>query len=249
MNSKIWQRVTEQRYFVLFAVLVVLTVLAPLVEHTILARVLVGGMVMLTLLVGGVCAGSSRGLAFTAGALACISGVVWIAAFALDLPLVNTKDLQIVSYLLTLSFLITICGIIRKDIYTGSISANKVAGAVCIYVLIGFCFAMVHMMIVLTDPSAYKSTSEVEQTRMSAGMTREQRYPMFVYFSFCTLSTLGYGDIIPANRLSRTVSWLEAISGQLYLAVMMARLVGLHVATGIGSEETDEETETSYEAT
>ncbi len=52
----------------------------------------------------------------------------------------------------------------------------------------------------------------------------------YVYFSFVTLSTLGYGDITPGNLLTGTFTYIEAILGQLYLAIMMARLVGLYIA-------------------
>ncbi len=51
----------------------------------------------------------------------------------------------------------------------------------------------------------------------------------YVYFSFVTLSTLGYGDITPGNLLTGTFTYIEAILGQLYLAMMIARLVGLYI--------------------
>jgi hypothetical protein len=52
-----------------------------------------------------------------------------------------------------------------------------------------------------------------------------------VYFSFVTMTTLGYGDITPGNTLTGTFVYIEAIVGQLYLAIMMARLVGLYIAS------------------
>lgn len=56
-----------------------------------------------------------------------------------------------------------------------------------------------------------------------------QRYS---YFSFVTLATLGYGDVTPVTVLAGTLAWLEAITGQLYLAVTVARLVALSLAEG-----------------
>ena len=61
-------------------------------------------------------------------------------------------------------------------------------------------------------------------------LSAEKRYPLFIYFSFSTMSTLGYGDIVPVSRLARSLSWLEALTGQLYLTILVARLVGLHIA-------------------
>ena len=53
---------------------------------------------------------------------------------------------------------------------------------------------------------------------------------LFGYFSFVTMTTLGYGDIIPIKELSRTMAWVEAFTGQVYLAVVIARLVGVYIA-------------------
>jgi hypothetical protein len=55
-----------------------------------------------------------------------------------------------------------------------------------------------------------------------------------LYFSFVTLTTLGYGDVVPTSPVTRTLASLEAITGQLYLTVLVARLVGLHIAESLG---------------
>jgi hypothetical protein len=52
----------------------------------------------------------------------------------------------------------------------------------------------------------------------------------FVYYSFVTQTTLGYGDITPITAPARSLSLLEAVIGQLYVAVLIARLVGIHIA-------------------
>jgi voltage-gated potassium channel Kch len=52
----------------------------------------------------------------------------------------------------------------------------------------------------------------------------------FTYYSYVTLTTLGYGDIIPISTSARSLALLEAMMGQLYLAVLVARLVGLHIS-------------------
>jgi hypothetical protein len=51
-----------------------------------------------------------------------------------------------------------------------------------------------------------------------------------IYYSFVTLATIGYGDIVPRSELARSLATMEAIMGQLYLAVMIARLVSLYVS-------------------
>jgi hypothetical protein len=57
-----------------------------------------------------------------------------------------------------------------------------------------------------------------------------------LYFSFATLTTLGYGDIVPTSPISRMLASIEAITGQLYLAVLVARLVGMHIVDSTGQE-------------
>jgi hypothetical protein len=62
-------------------------------------------------------------------------------------------------------------------------------------------------------------------------MTEQQVEPShFIYYSFVTMSTLGYGDITPISNSARSLSLLEAVVGQLYIAVLIARLVGMHIA-------------------
>ena len=51
-----------------------------------------------------------------------------------------------------------------------------------------------------------------------------------MYFSFITLTTLGYGDVVPVQGFARSLSGAEAVTGQLYVAILIARLVGLHIA-------------------
>jgi hypothetical protein len=52
----------------------------------------------------------------------------------------------------------------------------------------------------------------------------------FIYYSFVTMSTLGYGDITPISNPARSLSLLEAVVGQLYIAILIAKLVGMHIA-------------------
>jgi hypothetical protein len=62
-----------------------------------------------------------------------------------------------------------------------------------------------------------------------------------LYFSFVTLCTLGYGDIVPVSPVAQTFSAVEAIIGQLYLAVLVARLVGMHTAHTLARHQNEEE--------
>jgi hypothetical protein len=66
-----------------------------------------------------------------------------------------------------------------------------------------------------------------------------------LYFSFTTLTTLGYGDIVPVSAIARALTSIEAITGQIYLAVLVARLVGLNIAESMGQETTKHTNDTN----
>jgi hypothetical protein len=122
------------------------------------------------------------------------------------------------------ALLFTATGVIFNDVLRpGKISWNKIMGAISVYLLIGFCFAFLFGVLDAIQPNAFSA-----QLAQSGGGIPDPSAP-FLYYSFVTLTTLGYGDVLPLSAPARTLSWLEAVSGQLYLTVLVARLVGLHI--------------------
>jgi hypothetical protein len=103
----------------------------------------------------------------------------------------------------------------------GAIDANRLLGAISIYLLLGLIWAICYVGILDLDAGAFNGAD--------AGPWLES-IPEFVYFSFVSLTTLGYGDISPATPLARFAVYLEAIVGQLYLAIMVAGLVGIGIS-------------------
>ena len=99
---------------------------------------------------------------------------------------------------------------------------DRIAGAVCVYVLIGLAWAKFTRRWMVPPPAR----SVFPPTR-SWATPSSVRYS---YFSFVTLATLGYGDVTPVTALAGTLAWMEAITGQLYLAITVARLVALSMA-------------------
>lgn len=98
------------------------------------------------------------------------------------------------------------------------VTAEMIMAAASEYVLIGLFFAFIYVLIEVVNPGSFSSSgSKVDR----AG---------FLYFSFVTLTTTGYGDILPITIQARTLATLEAITGQLYMAITVARLVGLYTA-------------------
>lgn len=97
---------------------------------------------------------------------------------------------------------------------------NTVFGAVCGYFLLGLFWAFVYVGIEKIDPGTF-AFSEALDSEASERLTE------LLYFSFVTITTLGYGDITPVGDLARALVVLEAFIGQVYLVVLVARLVSL----------------------
>lgn len=106
-------------------------------------------------------------------------------------------------------------------LFTGPIDGNKIIGAVCIFLLLGLIWATLYMMIAHFNPQAFYG--------LEPGAWYEI-FPDLVYFSFVSLTTLGYGDIGPAAPLARFLTFMEAIVGQFYIAILVASLVGIRIS-------------------
>jgi hypothetical protein len=107
---------------------------------------------------------------------------------------------------------------------------DRILGAISVYLLIGLAWAKVYETLDVVTPGAFRFPAD---TAWAA-----HGLPRYAYLSFITLATVGYGDITPATPIAGTLAWLEAVTGQLYLAITVARLVGLSLAEGRGSDTT-----------
>jgi voltage-gated potassium channel len=111
-------------------------------------------------------------------------------------------------------------------IHTDQVSQDAVVGGICVFLLIGLCFALVFILMTDLNPGALELGKEAivrSNSDSSAHAT------LLLYFSFVTLTTLGYGDVSPVGDMARMFAVAEALIGQLYLVVFLARLVALYV--------------------
>ena len=97
---------------------------------------------------------------------------------------------------------------------------DKLYGAAAAYLLLGLAFASLYVLIYEIQPDWFVVGGPVE--------TASDSFSSFVYFSFATLTTLGYGDILPLTDIPRSIAALEAVCGVLYVAVLVSRLVSLY---------------------
>jgi len=118
--------------------------------------------------------------------------------------------IAVYSAVLTVATMVVIGrGVMRQN----EINSQSVSGAIGIYVLLGIFFVFV-----------YAATSALSHKHFFAQGTAPTR-PLLLYFSFITMTTVGYGDYSPAGQVGRTFAVIEALSGQLYLVTVVAILV------------------------
>jgi voltage-gated potassium channel len=143
-----------------------------------------------------------------------------------------------VHYGLTLVILAyTTATILSAILRNSQITLETLKAAVCVYLLIGLLWVYLFAIIDLIIPGSFLIRRGLEGNHYGHLMVSEA-FPKLLYFSYATLTTLGYGDILPLSGLAQTFSYLEAIVGQLYLTVLIARLVGMHItqSSGDGSQ-------------
>jgi len=106
---------------------------------------------------------------------------------------------------------------------TREVSTNAILGAIVAYVLAMVAFASLFELVELIQPGSF--------TGLPVGQSQNDIEHALIYFSVVSITTMGYGDITPVSALARSLASIEGMFGTLYLAVMIARLVGLHSAT------------------
>ena len=136
------------------------------------------------------------------------------------------------SYGFTILFLGYLVVIVIGSLFRSkSVTADMICASICAYLLIGVCWAFMYSLTNLLLPGSFY-VSDAHQLGTSLGMSGTQS-GFANYYSFVTLTSLGYGDVVHVNPVSRALSYLEAVLGQIFMAVLVARLVGLQLSQSI----------------
>jgi len=119
---------------------------------------------------------------------------------------------------LSLFFLFASVFVAFKSVFFSTeITLNQLVGASCIYLLLGIIWAILYSNLFFISPNSFSGLSDI---------STKLHFPEFMYYSYVTLTTLGFGDITPISPVAKTLSFMQAIVGQLYLTIMVAGLVG-----------------------
>jgi len=156
-----------------------------------------------------------------------VAGIILsILSVALD-----NDALHIISQLTLFVFLLlTTFNTLRKVAVGNDISLNRIVGAVCVYLLLGVMWSIAYSVLEYLQPGSFKGLTELATPAWN---------PDWIYFSFVTITTLGYGDITPLTQTARSLSFAEAIVGQFYIAVLVAGLVSAYISAKKDSSDSE----------
>jgi len=137
---------------------------------------------------------------------------------------------EVVYHCFMVAFLSFAVAVILRDIFKKTvISGDDVIGAFCGYMLLGLVWANLYTLTYLLFPTVFAVNSEIAWRLANW----HRRRALFDYLSFTTLTSLGYGDITPTGPPAYTLTWLEVMVGQFYMAVVVAQLVGIKLAQAL----------------
>jgi len=112
---------------------------------------------------------------------------------------------------------------LRSLLKQREVTGETISMSISIYLLLGLSWGLLYIVIFTRHPEAFSFGS-------SPGVSEQHVFPIFIYFSLTTLSTIGFGDITPLTLQARYAAVAEGITGQFYLAILVARLVGMQMS-------------------
>lgn len=196
----------------IFLVLIVffIFILPPLGLLGIVGRLVVD-IVFTLLLISGIASISDRKVVFIIVAgISIITLIIRWSAFFFYLPVLVVLD-----NIATIVVILLLCTMILSRVFKeGPVTFRRIEGAIAAYLLLGIAWAYAYQLVAHSYPAGF-----------AGAVTASTGISSWTYFSFVTIATLGYGDISPVHPIARSLATAEAITGQLYLAILIARLV------------------------
>ena len=213
--GRFWE--SDRGLSLLAAFLAILVVGAPVVRLSALGRLLINLGLSLLLVTGVAAVAQSGATRMVLGALA-LTTLGTRLAYTFD-P--GGQDI-LPAALTALAFFALLAFVVAQRVFRdGEVNLHRILGAVSLYLMLGMIWSFAYESLVLLDPAAFAFTVPPA--------TPGERTSDLIYFSFVTLTTVGYGDVTPVHPLARSLAMTEALTGQLFLTITLARLVALEV--------------------
>ena len=210
---------------IILGLIVAAFVLMPLFTETELAaRVLRIAVELLLVFVVWRLGGNRRLLAVVAGIVVLNEVMEWLVALA------PRPEFVLLSEGCTLYvFIATTAGFMAMTAWKQENVGASLISAVAVYFLIGYLWATVFSLVELGSPGSFSNICDPLPDGTVDCRPEIARLPKLTYFSFVTMTTLGYGDTVPLTRAAEGVAAMAAVSGQLFVAMIIGRLVSLYM--------------------
>jgi hypothetical protein len=151
-------------------------------------------------------------------------------------PGVSELPSEIVFHTFAGLFSLLSVGLILPIIHSSErISTDDVCGAFCGYLLVAVAFGHFYCLIEMLSAGSFGNQLRLSQP----AMTTARLHSHLTYFSLITLTTVGYGDIVPTDGIARSLAAVEAVIGQFYIAMLIAEIIGKHVSQAMAPQPPD----------
>lgn len=200
------------------AALVLCLVVAPFVQHLKHGQLYDAVLFTIVMCTGLIASGSRRRLAFVLVSFVLIT--IWLNQLWPARCPALTFILPAVVFLAAVTI-----SLLRFILRAKRVDANVLCAGISIYLILGLLWSLAYTFVAQIDPNAFSFNNRSAAPPAMKGFTA-------MYFSFTTLMTVGYGDITPMADVARMLAMLEAMTGTLFVGVMIARLVSLYSAPG-----------------
>ena len=208
---------SKQRFLILLCLILGLLVLVPVLQRFVAMRIFID--IFLTAIVISMVytVSDKKGHVIIGLVLAIIMvTLLWLQYFHASKPIAAIA--MITGVLFGALIITSILGFMFKS---AEVNREIIYAAILLYLMAALMWAFVYTFLELIDPASF-----------NVDLERPEGYILlFQYYSFVTITTLGYGDITPVTQVAKAFSVLEAVVGQLYLVVVVAWLVGMHVSS------------------
>jgi len=207
----------DNRFYFLLTGLLVVLLIAPIMTEGYPG--LTGMLLTVTLLIAVLSMSTSR--RFRAIAWSLVAAKMILAGLVLIHPSFTAHLVEAVVVLVF--FVVAVVFSFQRVLDGEFVDMNRIAGAISVYMLIGLIWASLYFALSLIEPKAFEGVAELTDYNLSLTNTA---YLDLLYFSYVTLSTLGYGDVTPVSRAAQSLAYLEAICGVMYVAVLISAMIG-----------------------
>jgi hypothetical protein len=220
-EAKIGMAIHRSRFLFLFIIIVLRFTLGPFLEWYVGAHLL-GKIFLSSILLFCIYAVSQTRWQFLVALGIAIPAFLasWMGFF------LESSSMEICGAGIQFIFWAYIFLIIMSHLFrTEEVTTDAILGVACAYFLIGLAWALIYFVLESLSPGSFSFSRPHEDMKLD----------VFIYYSFVTMTTLGFGDITPISNPARSLTVLEAVLGQLFVAITISILVGSYLSRGKGS--------------